>query len=413
MIIKRRFQTISAIAIISLVTTLNTSASADDKVNKYLDKLPKSTTSKNKNTSTNLKQTQAGQRTQINSMQLGGKTPEEAAEEARKEAEKKKALEAQREKEAREAARKAKEALEAAKEATTRKAAKEKAAREAAARKAAEEEARRKQAEKEAEERALQAAAEAQKAQEEALKAAEKAKKEAEAIEKKASQNAIESAQEDARRILESKKKYRKAKSRKSKQKPKSDVVVFQSKSRKIYDDFFNSSQYAKWKSLYTGGHIGVGSDQNGISGGALVGHNWQVKKIVYGVEADVASLSGDKKGTVGNASFSSDSDWTASVRGRVGYLISPDTLLYATAGVAWTNLDTTVTSNGTRRRYSDTVTGFIIGGGVETQLDKDWSARIEYLYTKSQGITVKTDDAAVEFDPDLHTVRLAFVYRF
>jgi outer membrane immunogenic protein len=59
--------------------------------------------------------------------------------------------------------------------------------------------------------------------------------------------------------------------------------------------------------------------------------------------------------------------DWLASVRGRLGYLIQPNLLVYGTAGLG-------VVSGG------DTDTGFVYGLGVEGKLTDTMSARVEYL---------------------------------
>jgi outer membrane immunogenic protein len=116
------------------------------------------------------------------------------------------------------------------------------------------------------------------------------------------------------------------------------------------------------WRGLYGGVHLGYGEagDADGVLGGAQVGYNWQMSQIVYGLEADfsVADIS------VGRSSI----DWLGTVRGRVGYLLDPRLLAYATAGVGLANGN------------SDTETDFVLGLGVEGKLTETMSARIEYL---------------------------------
>ena len=111
------------------------------------------------------------------------------------------------------------------------------------------------------------------------------------------------------------------------------------------------------WRGLYGGLHLGYADadHDDGIVGGVQVGYNWQAKQIVYGVEGDL-SLSGARS-----------IDWLASLRGRLGYLIEPKTLVYGTAGLGFVN------DHGTD-------TAFVYGLGVERQLNPAMSARLEFL---------------------------------
>ena len=111
------------------------------------------------------------------------------------------------------------------------------------------------------------------------------------------------------------------------------------------------------WQGVYGGVHIGgvdTGDDDSMI-GGVQLGYNWQAGAIVYGVEADMSLSDADNV------------DWLASARGRVGYLILPNLLLYGTAGLGIVN-------------DRDTDTGFAYGVGVEGRLNSTTSARLEYL---------------------------------
>ena len=111
------------------------------------------------------------------------------------------------------------------------------------------------------------------------------------------------------------------------------------------------------WRGLYGGVHLGHADTDgdSGVVGGVQLGYNWQTQQIVYGVEGDV-SLSG-----------SSSIDWTASLRGRLGYLIQPKVLVYGTAGLGLVNA-------------GGTDTGFAYGVGLEGKLSPTLSARLEYL---------------------------------
>jgi outer membrane immunogenic protein len=116
------------------------------------------------------------------------------------------------------------------------------------------------------------------------------------------------------------------------------------------------------WSGLYGGVHLGYADARrdDGVVGGLQLGYNWQANAIVYGVEGDI-SLTG-----------ASSIDWLASARGRLGYLIQPNLLLYGTAGVG-----------------GDDDAGFVYGLGVEGKLTYAMTGRIEYLGYDSDDVDV------------------------
>jgi outer membrane immunogenic protein len=83
---------------------------------------------------------------------------------------------------------------------------------------------------------------------------------------------------------------------------------------------------------------------------------------------------------------MSTSLDWLASARGRVGYLVAPNILAYATGGIAWARLDyaasnTDTVAYSTSAALSRTATGYAIGGGVEWEMTCNWFVRAQYLY--------------------------------
>ena len=86
---------------------------------------------------------------------------------------------------------------------------------------------------------------------------------------------------------------------------------------------------------------------------------------------------------------------WDASARGRLGYLVTPDLLIYATGGVAWQNIEVsgqcgpyfvsaqyggpnTVAPSITQ---STTLTGWTVGVGLEGHVAGNWLLRAEYRF--------------------------------
>jgi outer membrane immunogenic protein len=143
--------------------------------------------------------------------------------------------------------------------------------------------------------------------------------------------------------------------------------------------------------------------------GGAYAGYNWQVAPgWVTGVEGDFGLA--NQKTTLGGIEFapgggqttnaadgrndglSVKNTWDASLRGRLGYLVTPTLLVYGTTGAAWQHFEVTSTCvspsfcvlNGFTPAvisFSTTRTGWTIGGGIETALSRHWLARAEYRY--------------------------------
>src|SRR6185312_14587303 len=85
--------------------------------------------------------------------------------------------------------------------------------------------------------------------------------------------------------------------------------------------------------------------------------------------------------------------DWFGTVRGRVGFLVTPQWLLYGTGGLAYGETKSSFTTtdltggcvpNGTlcaTGASSGVSTGWTAGAGAEAMLAPNWSAKVEYLY--------------------------------
>jgi outer membrane immunogenic protein len=144
---------------------------------------------------------------------------------------------------------------------------------------------------------------------------------------------------------------------------------------------------------------------------GGYAGFNWQLDRWVYGFEFDAAwSDASDTHAGIpgckvicfvdapgpGVDSSSIRLLWDASLRARVGYLVTPDTLIYGTGGVTWQGMEVSGTCANTSTdpvclvsppfaikthvdRY--TLIGWTLGGGVERKIGA-WLLRGEYRYS-------------------------------
>ena len=81
------------------------------------------------------------------------------------------------------------------------------------------------------------------------------------------------------------------------------------------------------------------------------------------------------------------NTDWFATLTGRVGYAIVPQALLYVKGGAAWARATySDVDPSGTTYapfsgQASATPSGWTIGGGTEYAFRPNWSVFVEYDY--------------------------------
>ncbi|HEX3502858.1 MAG TPA: outer membrane beta-barrel protein [Xanthobacteraceae bacterium] len=159
------------------------------------------------------------------------------------------------------------------------------------------------------------------------------------------------------------------------------------------------------WTGFYLGINGGFGGDKNkypfsvggvsgtsslnssGFFGGGQIGYNWQFAPAwVAGVETDIddADIQGMASTTALGASGSIGTrlDWFGTVRGRVGYLVTPNALLYGTGGFAYGH--TTSTANAT-------AAGLVAGTSVGKDMN-GWTAGAGLEYALTQWLTFKTE---------------------
>jgi outer membrane immunogenic protein len=117
-----------------------------------------------------------------------------------------------------------------------------------------------------------------------------------------------------------------------------------------------------------------------GLVGGTL-GFNFQSGAFVFGIEGDGdwADINGSSTCTGGTCQ--TQSDWLATLRGRVGYAFDR-VLIYATGGGAAGDVKGTYTPTGGAAGSTDnTEFGWTAGAGVEFALTENVTAKVEYLF--------------------------------
>jgi len=163
------------------------------------------------------------------------------------------------------------------------------------------------------------------------------------------------------------------------------------------------------WSGFYAGAHVGGvwgrsvvrdnardGVDPgpfsyapSGAFGGGTGGYNWQIQKLVLGIEADLGYMDLSGSGIIGSSHAASHQDLTldgglyGDVTGRAGILVSPTTLLYGKGGFAFYDGEAkqATTNPGYAPTGTDTFTGWTAGGGIEHFITPNLSLKVEYLH--------------------------------
>ncbi len=168
-----------------------------------------------------------------------------------------------------------------------------------------------------------------------------------------------------------------------------------------------------------------------GVVGGGQIGYNYQFgSSLVAGAEADIQ---GTSIGSGGNGNFVSilpspfipgdvlvplasgnnvglSMPWFGTVRGRLGFLITPTLLIYGTGGFAYGGVHVNQTG------FYNTRTGWTAGGGVEWMFMPHWSAKAEYLFVdlSSGGATGPFGfEFGTHHHPQANIVRAGVNYHF
>lgn len=179
------------------------------------------------------------------------------------------------------------------------------------------------------------------------------------------------------------------------------------------------------WTGVYAGLHAGYGFANTSVSVPGLFGfsgigaNGWLVggkvgadyqfaRRWVVGMLAE-GNLQGIdttiSAGGVTVARVSGDLRWA--IRARLGFLLTPETMIYATGG--WSQGRTTFSLTGLGSAGLMT-NGWQIGGGIETRLAGNFFLHAEYVHTFTNSIG---QFAPLVVRPTSGTVRLGLSYRF
>lgn len=187
----------------------------------------------------------------------------------------------------------------------------------------------------------------------------------------------------------------------------------------------------------------GCESEDKAIEFSARAGFDRQMGNFVVGVIAEIGTTDASSGVTAfsitpASYTFNREIDFTANLRARAGFTVTPTTLVYATGGIGYASLDTSFTTtntvNAVTRDLDDESIGFVLGAGIEQKLGRNFSVGVEYLYQQyedesrvrlgNSGTTPATnpfllgnpngtDFIRSDGDFDLHSVRAVVNFRF
>jgi outer membrane immunogenic protein len=177
---------------------------------------------------------------------------------------------------------------------------------------------------------------------------------------------------------------------------------------------------------------------------GGFLGRNWAVGTgWLGGVEADlgygnqrlsVAGIPGTHGPVIGSptpAALANDRatvklTWDASLRGRIGAMANPTTLVYVTGGIAWQRVESGASCTGVagwcvapRSESSGSWRpGWTLGVGAEGAATRGWTWRAEYRHARFQTHRVSffpgtVDAVTADIKPRTNMIYVGLVQRF
>lgn len=202
---------------------------------------------------------------------------------------------------------------------------------------------------------------------------------------------------------------------------------------------------FVGWESMYLGFHGAWGTadvsmqnssppgppsrtnnlDPDRFGGGVQIGYNWQSNEYVAGVIGDFTFLDISDSQAIAPPprppyTISADADWLATLRGRLGYLVKPETLVYGHAGFAWADVSGSwiSTPGGGAGPWlgsgDETMSGWVVGAGIEHMFTSNMSGFLEYSWIDLGDLKfANVTGPAISFNQDVEMQMVKFGLNF
>jgi outer membrane immunogenic protein len=179
------------------------------------------------------------------------------------------------------------------------------------------------------------------------------------------------------------------------------------------------------------GDGVDTGSDEgdeslDGVAFGVGVGYDFDLGGVVAGVEGEFTESTGEQEAdeSLDGINFSSrvETGRDLYVGGRVGFVATPSTLIYAKAGYTNTSIEGGFETDDDRFEFDSNVDGWRIGAGVEQLLGPNAYGKLEYRYSNYGNLDFgddfdfddfESEDFETDIDLDRHQIMLGFGFRF
>ncbi len=178
------------------------------------------------------------------------------------------------------------------------------------------------------------------------------------------------------------------------------------------------------WDGPYIGANLGYGATSfeetisvpgasasasehaNGVVGGFQAGYNKQYGTFVLGLETDFELTSISKTDAFG---VTTKLPWFGTTRTRLGFLLNPALLLYATGGVAYGRVEESVPGASVKIPG----VGWTAGAGLQWALTPQWSIGAEYLHVELDGPSENVGGISIDTKAKTDLGRATLNYKF
>jgi outer membrane immunogenic protein len=173
---------------------------------------------------------------------------------------------------------------------------------------------------------------------------------------------------------------------------------------------------------------LNYGDNDRGFTIGGHSGYNVQCGRVLFGIESDFnwfdADTFSNPCGGVcgGGPSWKSELNWFGTLRGRLGLVHNDNFLVFATAGLAYADIDhtfkdPTAPAGLFSKSDSDTQFGWTAGGGIEFMRDSQWSLRADALYvdlgSENHKYNLGCCSTATKWEDTFWVTRIGLTYHF
>lgn len=160
----------------------------------------------------------------------------------------------------------------------------------------------------------------------------------------------------------------------------------------------------------------------DGLLYGGGIGYDVNLGGLVVGVEGELTDSTGKTKFTDGGfegfglGQVKAGRDWYAGA--RVGYVVSPNALIYAKGGYTNARFNVVGSDGTTTLRESFDTDGWRVGAGAEVALNNNVYTKLEYRYSNYGRAEVDfggdiPDSDRFDVDVDRHQIVAGVGYRF